>query len=252
MDNDKEPNWVRHLKNMTVFARQRRLHQERLAELVKSHYYVRIGGNGFRLVSIHPDNPCGSVYVDNRPMGSKSTLDAVLDHAIVASHRVGPPGNGKREHRVQAHLIHRALTQPGELASLLDCTDLFDELLFLSDEFRLDDIRADIIALGRKESKYFPVFIELKATRTLARVINQLEDITNRMVAQPEAVANFLAAASGIPASQIEMTPLRLIIWPSRENGKESVAVSTARSKGFTTVGFREPSLSEFVFKLEC
>jgi hypothetical protein len=252
MNQDEDPSWIRHLNNMTVFARQRRQHQERLAEIAKNHYYIRIGGNGFRLVSIHLDNPCGSVYIDNRPIGSTSKLDAVFDQAIVASHRVGPPGNGKREHRVQAHLIHRALTQPGELPALLDCTDLFDELLFLSDEFRLDDIRADIIALGRKGSRYFPVFIELKATRTLKRVIDQLEGITNRMATRPCAASDFFAAASGIVAGQIEMTPLRLIIWPTRGNGKESAAVSNARTKGFATVGFEEPLPGEFVFRLEC
>jgi len=248
---DSEPNWLRHLNKMTAFALQRRQHEEQLAELAKGHYYVRIGGNGFRLVSIHLDNPCGSVYVDNRATSSKSSLDPVLVQASVASHRIGPPGNGKPEHRVQARLIHCALTQPSKLASLLDCTDLFDELLFISDEFRLDDIRADVIALGRKEAQYFPVFIELKATRTLKRVIEQLERITERMVAQPDAVAAFLAAASGIPAADIEMTALRLIIWPSRGSSKESATVSSARGKGFHTVGFKEAAPGEFVFSLE-
>ncbi|AET95081.1 hypothetical protein BYI23_D015710 (plasmid) [Burkholderia sp. YI23] len=249
---DKEPNWLRHLNNMTAFARQRHQHQERLVELAERHCYVRIGGNGFRLVSIHLDNPCGSLYVDNRAIGSNSSLDAVLAQAKVASHRVGLPGNGKREHRVQASLIHCALTQPGKLASVLGCTALFDELLFLSDEFRLDEIRADVIALGRKGSQYFPVFVELKATRTLKRAIEQLEDITQRMVEQPDAIAEFLAAASGIPAANIEMTPLRLIIWPSRGNGKESASVSIARSKGFHTVGFKEPAPGTFEFVFEC
>ncbi|MGV7240626.1 hypothetical protein [Caballeronia sp. M23-90] len=250
IDHNEEPNWVRHLNNMTAYAHQRRQHQERLAELAERHCYVRIGGNGFRLVSIHLDNPCGSLYVDNQAIGTKPSLDAVLNQAHFASHRIGPPGNGKREHRLQAHLIHRALTQPGKLASLLDCATLFDELFFLSDEFRLGDIRADVIALGRKGLQYFPVFIELKATRTLKRVIQQLEDITERMAEEPHAVAEFLAAASGIPAAEIAMIPLRLIIWPSRGNGKENSAVSIARS--FHIIGFDEPAPGEFIFVLEC
>lgn len=40
--------WMRHLHRMTQFAQQRRQHEAELADLATKHYYVRIGGNGFR------------------------------------------------------------------------------------------------------------------------------------------------------------------------------------------------------------
>jgi hypothetical protein len=243
--------WIRHLERMTVFAEQRRLHIGELAELAKKHCYIRIGGKGFRLVSIHRDNPCGSLYIEGKEVGTTPTLRVVLDKAKFASKRIGPLGNGKTEHRVQAYLIQQALNCPEEFPRLLDSGDLFDELHFITDEFRLGEIRADVIALGRKEGRYFPVYIELKATRSLTRVLDQLDNITNRMTVASNTAVAFLAAASGISAEQIEMNPRRLLIWPASANGKESASVSSARDKGFVTIGYRNRPGFDFEFQRE-
>jgi hypothetical protein len=248
---ESDGDWMRHLERMTVFAEQRRQHIGELTELAKKHCYIRIGGNGFRLVSIHRDNPCGSLYIDGKEVGTTPTLSVVLDKAQFASQRVGSPGNGKTEHRVQAYLIQQALTRPEEFPGLLDCDDLFDELLFITDEFRLGEIRADVIALGRKGESYVPVYIELKATRSLTRVIDQLDNITNRMTTASNAAVALLAAASGIGAELIEMNPRRLLIWPASASGRESASVSNARDKGFVTIGYTKPSEFEFGFQRE-
>jgi hypothetical protein len=137
------------------------------------------------------------------------------------------------------------------LPSLLDCEKLFDQLIFVSDEFRLDDIRADVIALGNKGGRYFPVYIELKAVRSLVRVLEQLENISNRLAETPEATLKYLAAASGVDVGLIETTPLRMLVWPASESGRESPAVSGARDRGFVTIGFTRPVDREFAFRRE-
>ncbi|MBN3751780.1 hypothetical protein G3N95_02430 [Paraburkholderia sp. Tr-20389] len=178
------------------------------------------------------------MYIDCKAVGTTANLDRALQRARSAGHGKGKAGNGKPEHRVQAGLIREALMAPASLPKMLDCEALLDQLIFVSDEFRLDDIRADVIALGRKGDDYFPVLIELKAVRSLTRVLEQLERITDRLNQAPEATVAFFSAASGVDASRIGTSALRMLIWPASKSGKESHAVSIARDRGFVTIAF--------------
>ncbi|KXU97825.1 hypothetical protein CR51_21905 [Caballeronia megalochromosomata] len=235
-----DSSWHQHLEQMTNFVRLRRQRHDALGELADRFIYLRVGGNGFRPVSIRSDNPCGSVYIQGKAIETTPFVDVAIQLAKSAEHREDAPGNKKPEHRVQAHLIYQAIKDPTSLPALLDYEQFFDELIFLSDEFRLGEIRADIIALGKKDSRYFPVFIELKAERSLTRVLLQLEKISERFLKVPDAGRAYLAAASGVDMSFIDVEPRRIIVWPASPSGKESPAVASARSKGIVTIGFTQ------------
>ena len=109
-------------------------------------------------------------------IGCSKSLDTAIKNADAAAPaNAKKPGNKKPEHVVQAGLIHHALTHHMLLNERLNgFSESFDELIFVTDELKAGDIRADIIALGGKGGKYFPVFIELKAGCDFECVIKQL------------------------------------------------------------------------------
>ncbi|AET95564.1 hypothetical protein BSFA1_83970 (plasmid) [Burkholderia sp. SFA1] len=190
------------------------------------------------------------MYIQGKAIGTTPFVDVAIQSAKSAQHLDKEPGNKKPEHRVQAHLIYQAIKDPTGLPALLDCEQLFDELIFLSDEFRLGEIRADIIALGKKDGRYFPVFIELKAKRSLTHVLLQLGNISERFLKLPDAGRAYLAAGSGVDRGLIDMKPRRIVVWPASPSCKESPAVASARSKGIVTIGFTQTD-SKYSFSRE-
>ena len=136
---------------------------------------------------------------------------------------------------MQATLIRHALMNGMELHGLCDgFADVFDDLIFVTDELSAGDIRADIIALGGRQGRYFPVFIELKANRELERLTEQLTNAREAMKVAGGSFLKLLANATGKPKSDITFDDARfLIIWPGSPSGKERDIVAEARSKGF-------------------
>lgn len=210
------------LKEMTRFARERAEHPWRrndAAKLAQAQRYIRIGGKGFRPISIDPKQPCGKLagisdrfrsFNDALANLMKLPLDAELDS----------PGNHKGEHRLQAYLIRMALTRPDNMPKLIACDDLFDELVFVTDELNFDNaVRADMVFLGRKGDTYFPVLVELKMQRDLDRLTKQLANAEAIVNAHPGAMAAFISAAIApdliMDAQQIDVSATHsVIIWP--------------------------------------
>lgn len=210
------------LKAMTKLARERAEHPWRrndAAKLAHAHRYIRVGGNGFRAISIDPRQPCGELH--GFPGSVKSFSDA-LDRLknLPVSDDPGSPGNNKGEHRLQAYLIRMALTQSDGMPKLLACDDLFDELVFVTDELNFDNVvRADMVFLGRKGDTYFPALVELKMQRDLDRLTKQLANAEAIVNAHPEAMSGFISAAVApdliLDAQQIDVSATRsIIIWP--------------------------------------
>lgn len=143
-------------------------------ELAKKRCYIRIGEKGFRLVSLSERNPCGKL--DSRPFGKFTSVNRRLER-LKELHQ---PGNSKPEQRLQAYLIYQLLLQrPEQSAKLLNPDgSLIDALWFVADELRLGDtgVRADMLLVGVRKGKYFPILAELKAKRDLGKVAKQLEN----------------------------------------------------------------------------
>lgn len=201
-----------YLGRMTEFARERASSPDYdAAELARKGRYIRIGGNGFRPISIESGQPCGALEGVAGPVASFAKALATTGS------KAGTSRSAKPEHRLQAFLIRSAFTAPDQMPSLLGCADLFDELHFVTDELKLDAIRADLVFLGRKGDRYFPVLMELKVSRQLGRLDEQLAGAKIALLAYAENARAFMSAAVGsVKPEQIDIAmTCSVIVWPS-------------------------------------
>lgn len=177
--------------------------------------YVRINSDNFRAVSLDAHNPCGHLIRDEKEVGRKILESALIDARDVHC-KNHLPGNTKPEHRVQAFIIWQALTDSRGLPQKLGIENI-DALWFVTDELSLPPIRADLIMLGERGGRYFPVFIELKDGRT-TEVAAQLKiayEIASKVDVE---FREFLSAATGKPVEAIHMEseqPMLVVIWGS-------------------------------------
>lgn len=214
-----------YLKRMEKFARERipLWGRHKAAELAEKFHYIRIGGNGFRAVSIHPMQPCGELK--GFPAPDKSFSKVLKDlKSLPVSNDPDPPGKDKKEHHLQAYLIRIALTRPDDMPKLLACDDIVDELVFVTDELNFDNkVRADLVFLGRKGKTYFPIFIELKVKRELKQLMKQLSNAERIAKEFPKEATDFFSAAVApdliLDDQQFEIhAPRSVIVWPRAKN----------------------------------
>ncbi|MDE2005877.1 MAG: hypothetical protein KGI51_04860 [Rhodospirillales bacterium] len=245
--------WVDLIESRIELGREWRRRLADHKELASASRYVRILGRTFRPVSISDRNPCGHLRHKDKDREIEGRRDLEKIVAETRSATSGEPKAGKPEHGVQAFLIRAAMQKELRFgANLSGFSDLFEELIFITDEFSLDNgkVRADIVALARKpqqqrqDARFFPVFIELKAKRTLTTVLKQLRnahDLLWKNERARRAFVQFLSAVSGVPTDQIDQNPeapRRMVIWPKSSSGEEVPEVEAARKDGFLFVEF--------------
>ncbi len=197
--------------------------------------FIRVNGSGFRAISL---NDCGSLYVKDKLLGTTKDFAKAQHYCSAGEPKSDKPQSRKRELSLQGWLIKTALVMPDAFASLLRLDDRFNELRFVADEFNLVGVRADVIALGRKDEVWYPVFIELKVRRALKELVGQLGDI-RRLVAGPlqQCFNAYLGAASGVPVTSMCDEPVCVLIWPAA-TGAESKNVMEARKNGIVTISY--------------
>lgn len=260
------PKWVEYIQSRIERAKQWREEMPTHEQLAKNYRYVRILGKSFRAISISPANPCGRLLrKDNSNMVSGC---ATIKAAILSAQGAHPYDHdadfkparhiaakadtpAKPEHKIQAFLIRHALMNGQKLDGILKGFDAdLDELVFVTDELSTGELRADIIALGGKNGRYFPVFIELKIKRELKRLMAQLEGAQSLMNIAGTDFINMLSAASGIPNEKISFDGYRLmIVWPPVSGGKEDNRVEEARSKRFLFAEYSKQGDAGYEFK---
>lgn len=202
-----------------------------MKKLAEKWIYIRVGGDGYRPISIHPENPCGSLKRQNgsgSEIGHTKSLNTALKNADEAAPAyTKKPGNSKPEHVVQAGLIHHALLHGMLLNGRLNgFSEFFDELIFVTDELKAGDIRADIIALGGKGGKYFPVFIELKSIRSM-RVIKQLIVAQQKAAEVKSSFVEMLVKGTGKTDESISFDKYMLfVVWPEARSGKGNASAA--------------------------
>jgi hypothetical protein len=211
-----------------------RTKQEIMKELAGRFIYIRVGGEKYRPISIHFDNPCGSLLRrsgNEGEIGGNKSLGTALENAIAAPPaNTKKPGNRKPEHVVQAGLIHYALLNDMLMQGRLNgFSDFFDELIFVTDELKAGDIRADIIALGGKNGSYFPVFIELKGIRSFSRVLEQLRAAQQEMAKIRNSFVEMLVNGTGKATETISFDEYKLlVVWPGALSGKGNASAAKA------------------------
>ena len=195
--------------------------QHEILELAEKWIYIRVGGVNYRPISIHEANPCGRLTKadgSGNIIGGTKNIENAFKNALKSSEaNKYSPGNAKLEHRLQAGLIHYAIKNQFLINGRFNgFEDYFDKLIFITDELKIEDIRADIIALGSKDGKYFPVFIELKSVRTYTQVARQLTNVAYKAKKSEVYFVKMLARATGIEEHSILFDEYKLIaVWPS-------------------------------------
>lgn len=260
------PKWVEYIQNRIERAKQWREEMPTHEQLAKNYRYVRILGKSFRAISISPANPCGRLL--RKDNGNAVSGRATIKGAILSARDAHPYGHSadfkparhktakadtpaKPEHKIQAFLIRHALMNGQKLHGILKGFDNeLDELIFVTDEFHAGKLRPDIIALGGRNGRYFPVFIELKVKRELKRLMAQLEGAQALMNIAGKDFIKMLSAASGIPSEKISFDGYRLmVVWPPVSGGKEANRVEEARSKGFMFAEYSQQGDAGYEFK---
>lgn len=201
--------------------------------------YIRVNGSGVRPISICNDNPCGALVGFEGSMDVNSRLRDGL-HAPV---ELLNPNARKNELRLQARLIEHALRSPETLPALLHLTDQCDELRLVTDELKVNNVRADVVLLGKKDDVYFPVFIELKNERTLGRLIEQLDNIVRYVGEYPAARNAFERFAMAYRGSDAEGRfdfdrKISVIIWESLDDFSKAPRSTRERIAGLHVLEF--------------
>jgi len=225
------------LSNMAKMAKERLDSNEPYYSIKGIKRYIRINSTGFRVVSLDTENPCGHMYdSDSNEITERKTLEEAicdLNNRKLKNHILKKESKDKPEHRIQAFIIYTALTNRDDLPILLGCKDKFKELLFVDDEFSINNIRADLIFLGKDHVNdyYFPVFIELKVTRLAKKLREQLDIIKKYLSDSKEEFKAYLSAATGIPIDKIDYSKnCRIAIWP--EGGEQKRTVNELNKDG--------------------
>jgi hypothetical protein len=246
------------LCNMANYAKE--LQKFDHAALAAQGKYIRIQGESVRLISIDPQTPLCKLQIDGVDLGNSKSVSELVRN-IDAAQQLESSRKPGEERAMQAYIIKAALTNNRSLSSLFHGLIEYgiDELMFICDELSVGDrntedqgatYRADLIALGKKDGICFPVFIELKYSRALGRLIEQLDNIQNEMM-KPDVSPSFLkllSEVSGVPKESIDLgLAKRMVVWP-RPEGKENDRVSAAIKDKVIFVEYQPPS-EDFSFK---
>lgn len=228
------------LSKMAKMALKRR-EKDYWSDNEDSKRYIRINSKGYRVVSLDYENPCGALYSSSGEEITETTniqeareqLSKELEnHELI--------NKDKPEHRLQAFIIHTALTRPEGISLFLGCKAEFDELIFIDDEFTIENIRADMIFLGRKGNNYFPVFIELKVARFAKELQKQLENIHDYLEKYDTAFIKYLSSASGISKDKIDYSKSKQVaIWPDGGKNKRNNNELTKSKSNIIIIGYK-------------
>ncbi len=217
------------LKKIASFLRTRQESAEYLEKIAEDkNIYIRVSYSGFRAISIHPKQPCGAVPGFERYVKDFDRAKDVLEGLPkVDQLSIEDPGNKKPEHRLQAYLIYHALVRERPMPEILGCRHKFDELTFVTDELKLGSIRSDMLFVAKKDDVFFPVVVELKNSRLLGRLREQLQNTNRAMIESKLHFESMLQAVIGKDANGMDIPidfskTIRAIVWPKREAVGES------------------------------
>lgn len=231
----------RRLDNMRCMAETRRNEGvQALADHARNHRYIRVGGEEFRAVSLNDHTPLGR-FVERKA----KDLDAVKTHFSQV-----PPEmdwTKKEERRLQCLLIREALIRNGDLLGALRPVGLrdggwpFEELWFALDEVEIvGEIRCDILAVGvDRNGTGIPVLIELKTSRAMKRLKEQVQDFCEVIRDYSDEFASLLEACTGKKVNASEPA-VKMIIWPKPglENNKTRASRKDLHAEGIHIIEY--------------
>lgn len=202
--------------------------------------YIRINGSSMQAVSLADEkalNGHGSKTTSTQAIIKRFNTDA---DDISTNKFKGDKSafDMKKERRLQAHIIKESLINDGDLlcSKLFICLNkIFTKLLFVTDEISFGDrnnqpiVRCDIFAVGVINGAAQPVLIELKSTRSLSRLYDQIDSATSDLTGstsdeskhRQKLICDFVKSITGESISTSTFDVRKILVWP---HGKPSKA----------------------------
>ncbi len=227
------------LQQMTPRAMERRDFMHDHVSGWNENWYIRVGGDGFRAVSLDDNHPLCGFSRD----GAKR-IETVRNH--FKGQIMGEPIKHKPERRMQCWLIKQAFKNGLDLKTALCIDSVYDELLFALDEVSLGDRnnkpiqRCDILAVGVCQGKAYPVLIELKPAREKTRLIEQLDGFCEEM--KKDFPDYFKKILTNCVDRDVTMNKIgKMIIWPApKSNGKlTKKTLHDLKEKGIDVIEYK-------------
>ena len=237
------------LERMAKWAKTRKECEGELG----SDKYVRIGGNGFKAVSVAKDSP-----LTGFAKSSVKKWSTVKEHF---DRKAKDVEGKKEERRLQAFIIKHALEHNKSLKDLLGTEingESFDDILFSFDEISLGDtrnpvrfnqefnqknegiIRCDLLCVAVKESVGYPILIELKYDRQLGRLVDQLKEFVFQITSRYQSeFQKMLEQATGLDIDCSKV--YKCMIWPRSASGEEQQTTKDALCDSGITVFEYQP-----------
>jgi len=204
------------------------------SEMAAQNQYIRIGGLGYRSVSLDEKSPLSGYTVkpseslDKIFLQFKDSKPKPMDVDVLEK---------KKERRLQSWIIKNALLKNRDMIAALSLADCpYDEILFATDEVSFGAIRCDIVAVCRKGANYYPVLIELKSNRDKSELIRQIRVFCEKIVEYSHEFSELLGILTGIdPGKIMKKEPHKIIIWPLADsewvNGQSQLSPAAEKTR---------------------
>lgn len=199
------------LNNMIRFASE--LGEWNAPEMASKNNYIRIGGRGYRSVSLHNKTP-----LSGYSKSPSNSLDKILNEFKNKKPNSMDDNvrKKKQERCLQRYIIKKSLVCNRNMIkalSLLECP--YSELIFATDEVSLGDVRCDILAVGKIGDAYYPVVIELKSNRDKEVLKEQLKEFCHKISTFKVEFNELLTCMTRLKHVRIHTDkPHKVIIWP--------------------------------------
>lgn len=239
---------ARRLEQATAFARSiTPAHREKLHAYRKTRH-VRPTAGGVTLVSI----------TDLAPQVGESfkSIDALL--AKIDKEYLGPRRPTPEKH-LQSALVRDAYVHDRHLRLLELATAQTDEpveLLFVSDELKLPltadgkTIVCDLLALRVDGGRCRPAVIELKSSRDLTRLREQVNSYADVVRTHAERFADFYSAVLQRAIRFDAGGPEKWIVWPRAEGRERETHAKNLSREGIRVIEYTRSPAYGFVAAL--
>ena len=229
----------RRLRSTIEWAQKLRATLQPLLDAYGGRVHFRPSSTGIAMIGLLSDRP-------QRGKSGITTLARVVTdfEAMFAAYcQDVPHGRVTGEKALQSFLIREAQTHDRQLGSINAASASTEdpvELVFVTDEIPLPveggKIVCDILALRRDGGRSTPVLLELKDSRMLTRLVEQVDAYAKLVDEHGDLFAELFGALLGEPVTFDGPTE-KWIVWPAAGVGRDPRA-EEPRAKGIRVVGY--------------
>jgi|GEM_PF-411441 len=230
----------RRLQATTSWARKIRSHLGHVLAAHGDEVHFRPGSTGVSMVGLLHDRPQrGRSGITDLEAFARSYASEFEKHC-----RSVTQGRPTGEKALQSFLIRDAFKNGGRLQALNDASNVTDEavqLTFVTDEIALPfgegKIVCDVLALRHDHGRRTPVLLELKDTRAMDRLIEQVETYAALIDEQAELFAELFGALLG-EELRFDGPTEKWMVWPQKgervDPQEDQLAARNIRVVGYT------------------